>query len=290
MAAMERDSSRGEPGDLIPIGRFARLSGLSIGALRHYDELDLLRPADVDRFTGYRRYRPDQLETARAIARLRDLEVPIEEIRAVLGSDDPTEQRRRIEDQRRRAQARADRLHYQLHVLTQLSSGKEPLVSARTVVDPATDLTPEVHRRLGTDLFNYVWTLIEKPDRTPAEIDEMIHAVHAQVWHWSKAGTTVHLGRGEWQIARVYSVLGWGHEAVFHAGRCVAYAEQAHASGETESWDLAGAYEAMARALAVAGDRAAAEGWRDRAKAAVAAIEDADDREPIEQDIATLPL
>src|SRR5947207_8828982 len=40
--------------DLIPIGRFARLSGLTIGALRHYDELDLLRPADVDpaRATG----------------------------------------------------------------------------------------------------------------------------------------------------------------------------------------------------------------------------------------------
>lgn len=53
MAPMEQ----GDATDLIPIGRFARLAGLSIGALRHYDELDLLRPADVDRFTGYRRYR-----------------------------------------------------------------------------------------------------------------------------------------------------------------------------------------------------------------------------------------
>ena len=47
----------GTDDELISIGRFARPSGLSIGALRHYDELDLLRPADVDRFTGYRRYR-----------------------------------------------------------------------------------------------------------------------------------------------------------------------------------------------------------------------------------------
>ena len=39
---------------LLTIGRFARLSGLSIGALRHYDELDLLRPARVDPETGYR--------------------------------------------------------------------------------------------------------------------------------------------------------------------------------------------------------------------------------------------
>jgi len=51
--------------DLLSIGRFARLSGLSVGALRHYDETGLLAPAEVDRFTGYRRYRRDQLATAR---------------------------------------------------------------------------------------------------------------------------------------------------------------------------------------------------------------------------------
>jgi len=62
------------PDELIPIGGFARLAGLSIGALRHYDELGILQPADVDRFTAYRRYRRDQLETARTIRRLRDLE------------------------------------------------------------------------------------------------------------------------------------------------------------------------------------------------------------------------
>ena len=56
--------------DLLSIGQFARLSGLSVGALRHYDELDLLRPAEIDRFTGYRRYRADQVETAQVIARL----------------------------------------------------------------------------------------------------------------------------------------------------------------------------------------------------------------------------
>ena len=46
----------------------------------HYDELDLLRPADTDRWTGYRRYRREQLETARTIALLRELEVPLDEV------------------------------------------------------------------------------------------------------------------------------------------------------------------------------------------------------------------
>jgi len=70
--------------DRLVIGRFARLTGLSVGALRHYDELDLLRPAFVDRETGYRSYRSEQLEAARTIVRLRDLEVPLETIRAYL--------------------------------------------------------------------------------------------------------------------------------------------------------------------------------------------------------------
>ena len=101
--------------DLLPIGRFARLAGLSVGALRHYDELDLLRPAEVDGFTGYRRYRPSQLEDARTIARLRELEVPLDEIRDVLATDDPVERARRLADHRARIEARTFRLQRVLH-------------------------------------------------------------------------------------------------------------------------------------------------------------------------------
>ena len=275
--------------DLLPIGRFARLTGLSIGALRHYDELDLLRPADVDSATGYRRYRRSQLDPARAIARLRDLEVPLDEIRLVLAADDPADQRRRVAEHRSRIEARINRLTRVLHVLGQLSAGKEPLVSD-TATAPATDLDSAAHRRLGVDLFNFTWTLIEKADRTPAEIDTMIHAAHASRYHWSKAGTTVNLGRGEWQISRVYAVLGRAEPALWHAKRCVAYAEEAAAKGETEDWDLASAYEAMARSHAINGDTAEAIAWRDRSRAEVAKIADPGDREVAEGDLATLPI
>ena len=73
--------------DLLPMGRFARLTGLTIGALQHYDEEGVLAPADVDPATGYRRYRRDQVATARAIAALRDLELSLPAIR---GSWTPT--------------------------------------------------------------------------------------------------------------------------------------------------------------------------------------------------------
>lgn len=276
--------------DLLPIGRFARLAGLSIGALRHYDELDLLRPAEVDRFTSYRRYRRDQLETARAIARLRDLEVSLDEIRLVLAADDPAQGRRRLAEHRARIEARINRLQRVLHVLGQLSAGKEPLVPDTTAAAPTADLDAAAHRRLGVELFNFTWTLIEKADRTPAETDEMIHAAHASRYHWSKAGTAVNLGRGEWQIARVYSVLGRAEPATWHAGRCLAYTEAAIAAGEAEDWDLAAAREAMARAAGVAGDEAEATRWRDLAREALATIADPADRELVEGDLATLPI
>jgi DNA-binding transcriptional MerR regulator len=277
--------------ELLTIGRFARLSGLSIGALRHYDELDLLRPADVDPFTGYRRYRRGQLGSARLIARLRELEAPLEEIRLVLASDDPVEQRRHIVAHRARIEARVVRLGRIHHALGHLSSGRETLMTDSTT-SPATDdeLDAAAHRRLGVALFNHVWTLIEKPDRTAAETDEMIHAAHASRHHWSKAGTTANLARGEWQVARVYAVLGRGEPALWHARRCLELVEAAVRDGSAEDWDLAAAYEGLARAAGVAGDASAAADWRARAEAALAAIADPEDRGVIEGDLAMLRL
>ena len=72
--------------ELLGIGRMASLSGLSISALRFYDAADVLAPAAVDPASGYRRYRPDQVRTARLIARLRRAGLPVPAIRAVLRS------------------------------------------------------------------------------------------------------------------------------------------------------------------------------------------------------------
>ena len=279
--------------DMLVIGRFARLVGLSVGALRHYDELDLLRPARVDPETGYRSYRRDQLETARTIARLRDLEVPLDGIRAYLGTDDPAARRELLMDHRRRIEARTFRLQYVLHAVGRLAAdpaNPDPK-EARTMTTPATDalteLDPATHRALGVALYNHVWTLLENADRTPAETDEMIHAAHASRLHWSRAegSEPVNLARGEWQCSRVYAVLGRGEPALWHARRCLAINE---ASGSAD-WDIASAYEAMARASAVDGDPVAAADWKARASAALDGIADQDDRDVIEGDLATLP-
>jgi DNA-binding transcriptional MerR regulator len=273
--------------DLLSIGRFARLAGLSVGALRHYDELDLIRPADTDRFTGYRRYRREQLEIARTVARLRDLELPLDEIRAVLSTDDPTERRRRLAAHRTRIEARNNRLVRLLHVVGRLSDGKEPIVTdiQASTTDAATHLDPATHRQLGVDLYNSTWTLIENADRTPGETDEMIHRAHASRWHWARVGEPVNLARGEWLCSRVYATIGRGEPALWHARRCVEILDE----NGIADWDIAAAYEAMARASFAAGDPASGGLWKAKAAGALDGIADVDDREPIAQDIASLP-
>jgi DNA-binding transcriptional MerR regulator len=243
----------------------------------------LLPPAEVDRFTVYRRYRRDQLATARTIGRLRDLEVPLETIRGVLASDDPVERERLLGEHRRLIEARVHQLQRVLHVVGQISQGKEPIVIDTS--RPTVELDAADHRRLGADLFNLVWTLLELPARTPAQTDEMIHAAHASRHHWTLGGEPANLSRGEWQCSRVYAVLGRGEPALWHARRCVELCEE-HG---LRDWDLASAYEAMARASGVAGDAAAAATWKSRATAALDSIADPADREVIEGDIATLP-
>jgi DNA-binding transcriptional MerR regulator len=270
--------------DLLPIGRFARLAGLSVGALRHYDELDLLRPAQTDRITGYRSYQRDQLVTARTIVAWRDLEVPLETIRELLASDDPAERRRILEDHRSRIEARTFRLQRILHILGQLTPEEKNAMTAMTTELPP-EIDPATRRKLAADLFNHTWTLLEKLDRTPSEDDEMIHSAHASRFHWGEVGEPVNLARGEWQCARVYSVLGRAEPALYHARRCLEINE---AAGSTD-WDIAAAYEAMARANLAAGDTERVAYWKARAVEALDGIADRDDREIVEGDIATLP-
>ena len=73
--------------DLIGIGGFAVLAGLSVPALRHYDDVGLLAPAAVDPRTGYRRYRLEQVRVGRLIGALRAVDLPIESVRRVLDGD-----------------------------------------------------------------------------------------------------------------------------------------------------------------------------------------------------------
>lgn len=69
---------------MLKIGEFAGLTGLSVKALRHYDEMGVLTPAEVDERTGYRLYSEGQVRDGVVIRALRDAEVPLPEVSAAL--------------------------------------------------------------------------------------------------------------------------------------------------------------------------------------------------------------
>ena len=121
-------------------------------------------------------------------------------------------------------------------------------------------MTPEERRRLAADLFNRAWALLDLPERTADQDDELIHTAHASRHHWAEVGTAANLARGEWQVSRVYATLGRAEPAIYHANRCLAYCEGS--PDELEDWDLPFAYEALARAHGVAGDAAEARALR----------------------------
>ena len=142
----------------------------------------------------------------------------------------------------------------------------------------------ELHRKFAVDLFNRTWDLLDKEGRTPEEADTMIHAAHASRFHWGEIGTPLEFERGEWQISRVYAVLNRPQAALYHAQRCLDLCR----ANKIGDFDLAFAYEALARAYAVAGDMAKSGEYIELAMRAAEQIEDAGNREYLEGELMTV--
>jgi hypothetical protein len=143
----------------------------------------------------------------------------------------------------------------------------------------------QLHRKLGADLFNGTWTLLERSDRTAADDVRMIHMAHASAYHWLQAGGPQNFARSHWQCSRVYAAVGRAEPALYHARFVLDICER-HGIGD---FDLAYAYEALARAYAVGGDSAESARWLARARAAAAGIAEQDDRDLLLADLATIP-
>lgn len=280
--------------ELLSVGRLARRAGLTTKALRHYDRIGLLRPVEVDPATGYRWYHPEQVAQARLVWLLRSVELPLDQVRTAVaawqsGDTDTLDQL--LRQQRQLLDARTTRLRGALHTINHLINEgidmSEPdTTQATTSSAPGTGTVTD-ERMLAAQLFNQTWRLLETEQRTRADDDRMIHTAHASRYHWGQVptATPAHLARGEWQVSRVYAVLGRTEPASHHAARVLDICLE-HGIGD---FDLAFAYEALARAAAVAGDLDAARGYTDKALAAAEAIVTDEDRDLVLADLETIP-
>jgi DNA-binding transcriptional MerR regulator len=267
------------------IGQFSRRSGLTVKALRYYDRVNLIKPAHVDCETNFRSYDPTQLPSARLIAQLRSVDVPLEDIRRVVESDDPD---REVEsvllEHRWRLEARSARITGNLHRVIHFL--QEGMASDMSKTHEKTDLLSEdEERRLAIGLFNGAWVLLETEDRTRQQDDEMLHMAHAARRHWGRVGGPEHLARGEWQCSRVYSVLGRPEPARYHAQRVLDLCQE----NGLADFDIAAAYEALARAAAVAGELEEAREMTELALKACEQIADDEDRNIVLADLETIP-
>lgn len=113
----------------------------------------------------------------------------------------------------------------------------------------------------------------------------MLHAAHASRYHWGLVGGPLNLSIGEWQISRVYAVLGRAEPALHHGRRALEIARRNHLG----RFYLAYAYEALARAAAVAGDRRERNQFLREARRIGGAVRDSDDRRMLLEDLATIP-
>jgi len=135
----------------------------------------------------------------------------------------------------------------------------------------------EAHLYFAKQYNGKLWELLEKLERTPEEDKLLVDYTHTSLAHWRVAGTEVHLQRGAWMLAHVYTVLGNKALALGHAQHCQELTERY--KDHLSDFDFAYAYECMARAQALARNYTEAQKYLSLADEAGAAIQDEKDRE-----------
>lgn len=119
----------------LAIGAFSRASSISVRTLRDYHEMGLLVPARIDRSSGYRYYDVGQLVDAMAIVRLRQLDVPLTSIGAILETKDPAVTERLLADHRLAIEQRLEETQRILLALRQPLEVPDGLVETRRTAD-----------------------------------------------------------------------------------------------------------------------------------------------------------
>jgi hypothetical protein len=155
------------------------------------------------------------------------------------------------------------------------------------MTDPgvATEDTERWHKRFGVQCNNRTWELSVR-DRTPDEDREMLDMAHACAWHWSHVGTELNRMRATMLLAEVHAALGMGDTAMVYADTVRRYFL---GSTGTPDWELACMHAVHAHAAHAAGRGDEHRDAYARAKAALAAIADEEDRQIIAKTFERVP-
>src|SRR6185369_17528152 len=138
----------------LTVGDFSRATHLSVKTLRHYHQVGLLEPATVNPDTGYRYYSAHQIATAQVIRRLRDLEMPVADIKAVLAAPDAPARNALIA-------AHLDRLE------AELAQTRAAVESLRNLLQPPRGAPVIEHRSVPAVRAAGITAVVGQPDVLP---------------------------------------------------------------------------------------------------------------------------
>jgi DNA polymerase III subunit beta len=203
----------------LTISEFARLVGLAPSALRFYDDCGVLPPASVDETNGYRYYAPSQERRARLLRDLREIDLPLAEVRVALDADPAAladavrAHLRTVEAKTAAARAAAD------HLLTQLTAdrtvavlGGPELASALRQVAPAAaaseelpvleclliELSPDEVTFVATDRYRLSMRTVAPAEFSGAAAQVLVPASELSgLSRWVAAGELVRLEVGQ---------------------------------------------------------------------------------------------
>jgi hypothetical protein len=148
------------------------------------------------------------------------------------------------------------------------------------------ELDEATHRQLAADTYNAAWDLLDSPERTVAEDDELLALAFASRFHWGLAGGgDEQFAIGDWFIGHVAAHVGLAGLAQRFSNRAL---DRVEAAG-IEGWLLASVYEGMARAAACAGNVEDRARFTELAEEALAKVEDPEEREVIADQLASIP-
>lgn len=142
-------------------------------------------------------------------------------------------------------------------------------------------------RTLAVRLFNQTWDLLDRADRSAADDRLLLAGALASRLHWEGVGNDENYAVGDWLVAHVAARLGYGELALDFA--TAAHDRVTAAGDEVPRWLLASTQEGLARAHAAAGHPQERDRFGAAARKTLTEVDDAEDRELIESQLATVP-
>ena len=142
------------------------------------------------------------------------------------------------------------------------------------------------HKYFSAGCFNAAWDLIDKVDRTSEEDEDLIRLSIASQWHWTQREdySDTNASIAYWQISRVYAILGEVENARKYGQLCL----EASRGEDVAPFFLGYAYEALARAESVSGDKDKIDDFLTKARDTAQQVKKADERKMLEDDLDTI--